>query len=154
MRVLLQDGDLIWDKEKQGYILGSFFWGYLVTQIPGGWVATKFGGKRVFGWSMFVATVLTFLTPIAAQTSYIFIIVIRLLMGVVSVRRLVHYEYTDLVTVTVLVFHMGILLRGSTIGIDRISSVSLTYIMQTYLYHMYSIIIRFIEIREREERGG
>lgn len=79
-----EDGDLVWDKTIQGLILGSFFWGYLVTQIPGGWVATKFGGKRVYGWSMMVATLLTFITPIAAQTSYIFLIVIRIILGVCS----------------------------------------------------------------------
>ncbi|KAJ8317628.1 hypothetical protein KUTeg_005532 [Tegillarca granosa] len=79
-----EDGELVWDKTIQGLILGSFFWGYLVTQIPGGWVATKFGGKRVYGWSMLVATLLTFITPIAAQTSYIFLIVIRIILGVCS----------------------------------------------------------------------
>uniref|UniRef100_A0A6I8PHN8 Solute carrier family 17 member 5 n=1 Tax=Ornithorhynchus anatinus TaxID=9258 RepID=A0A6I8PHN8_ORNAN len=28
-----------WDAETQGWILGSFFYGYIITQIPGGYVA-------------------------------------------------------------------------------------------------------------------
>ena len=34
-----QEGEFVWNKETQGIILGAFFWGYLVTQIPGGWLA-------------------------------------------------------------------------------------------------------------------
>ena len=30
-----------------GNILGSFYFGYIVTQVPGGWLATRFGGKWV-----------------------------------------------------------------------------------------------------------
>ena len=30
-----------WDRSEQGLILGSFFYGYIVTQIPGGWLAGK-----------------------------------------------------------------------------------------------------------------
>ena len=45
-----QDGEFDWDKETQGIILGAFFWGYLLTQIPGGWLAERVGGKGVFGW--------------------------------------------------------------------------------------------------------
>ena len=81
-----QDGEFVWDKIVQGLILGSFFWGYLVTQIPGGWIATKFGGKKVYGISMLVACVATFVTPIAAQTSYIFLMVLRIILGICSVR--------------------------------------------------------------------
>ncbi|XP_064602310.1 sialin-like [Liolophura sinensis] len=80
----LKDGEFLWNKTTQGLVLGSFFWGYLVTQIPGGWVATRIGGKRVFGWTMFAAAILTLLTPIAAQTSYIFLIVIRILLGLAT----------------------------------------------------------------------
>lgn len=76
-----EDGEYVWDKTTQGSILGAFFWGYLVTQIPGGWIATKFGGKKVFGWSMLMATIATLITPVAANVSYIFLIVLRILVG-------------------------------------------------------------------------
>ena len=34
--------DFTWDSNTQGFILGSFFYGYIVTQIPGGWLATRY----------------------------------------------------------------------------------------------------------------
>ncbi|XP_045189876.2 uncharacterized transporter slc-17.2-like isoform X2 [Mercenaria mercenaria] len=80
----MKDGEFEWNKSVQGVILGSFFWGYLLTQIPGGWLATKIGGKRVFGYSMLGATIATFLTPFAAQTHYIFLIVLRVIVGITS----------------------------------------------------------------------
>lgn len=35
----------------QGLILSSFFWTYCGFQIPGGWAADRWGGRRVLGWS-------------------------------------------------------------------------------------------------------
>jgi ACS family sodium-dependent inorganic phosphate cotransporter-like MFS transporter 5 len=76
-------------------ILGSFFWGYLLTQIPGGWLATKVGGKRVLGYSMLGATIATFLTPFAAQTHYIMLIVLRVIVGITSVSMLIsRYKFS------------------------------------------------------------
>ncbi|XP_060084519.1 uncharacterized transporter slc-17.2-like [Ylistrum balloti] len=79
-----EDGEFVWHEDVQGSVLGAFFWGYLVTQIPGGWVATRFGGKRVFGLSMLAASIATFATPVAARTSYIFLIVLRIILGICS----------------------------------------------------------------------
>ncbi|CAH2096599.1 unnamed protein product [Euphydryas editha] len=36
-----------WDKRTQGVILSSFFWGYIVMQIPGGLLAKRYGGKPI-----------------------------------------------------------------------------------------------------------
>ena len=33
----------------QGVILGMFFYGYVLTQLPGGRLAELFGGKWLFG---------------------------------------------------------------------------------------------------------
>ncbi|XP_071147741.1 sialin-like isoform X2 [Mytilus edulis] len=74
-------GEFNWDTKVQGFILGGFFWGYLVSQIPAGWLATRFGGKRVFGWSIFIATICTMLTPIGAKTDYRLLIVLRVIVG-------------------------------------------------------------------------
>lgn len=79
-----EDGEIVWDKTTQGLILGSFFWGYLTTQVLGGWVAAKFGGKRVLGLGMTVCSVCTILTPFAAQTGFVFLMVIRIVMGIAS----------------------------------------------------------------------
>ena len=72
----------MWDKPLQGLVLGSFFWGYIVTQMPGGWLASRFGGKRVFGWFMFLSSVATLLSPVAARNSPYFLIVLRVIVGV------------------------------------------------------------------------
>ena len=35
-----------WDEKTLGIILSSFFLGYTLLQIPGGWLADRFGGKK------------------------------------------------------------------------------------------------------------
>ncbi|KAJ3608451.1 hypothetical protein NHX12_025498 [Muraenolepis orangiensis] len=40
-----------WDPETVGMIHGSFFWGYIVTQIPGGFICQRFAANRVFGYA-------------------------------------------------------------------------------------------------------
>ncbi|XP_065071186.1 vesicular glutamate transporter 1-like [Rhopilema esculentum] len=72
-----------WDSKLQGAVLGSFYYGYIVLQIPGGYLALKFGGTRIFGLALFMASVLTLLTPLAARTSVYALIVLRVLEGIV-----------------------------------------------------------------------
>jgi MFS family permease len=36
-----------WSSQAKGYALSSFFYGYIVTQIPGGVLASKIGGQWV-----------------------------------------------------------------------------------------------------------
>jgi ACS family sodium-dependent inorganic phosphate cotransporter-like MFS transporter 5 len=74
-------GELEWSKELRGYMLSSFFYGYLVTQVPGGWLAKRFGGKHVFGIGLFITSVATLLVPVAARVSSTLVIVLRVIMG-------------------------------------------------------------------------
>lgn len=80
-----------WDKETQGLILGSFFLGYVLTQLPGGWLASKYGGKKLYGWCMFVCAMATLLTPLAARTSVVMLIVMRAIAGVCQVHSFFFY---------------------------------------------------------------
>ncbi|KRY29228.1 Sialin, partial [Trichinella spiralis] len=77
-----KDGPFVWDQATQGNILGSFFYGYILTQIPGGLLATKFGGKWVFGLGTFLTAVFTLLTPVAAESGPTMLIIVRILMGI------------------------------------------------------------------------
>jgi MFS family permease len=67
-------------------ILGSFFFGYITTQIPGGYLASKYGGKNFFGGGVLLASILTMLTPVAARRSVSWLIALRILEGVAQVR--------------------------------------------------------------------
>ena len=67
------DGPFSWGPREQGWLLGAFFFGYVVTQLPGGRLAEKYGGKTLYGGGVLVTSVLTLLTPLAANTSiYLF----------------------------------------------------------------------------------
>lgn len=61
------NGEFDWDGETQGLILGAFFWGYMVTQIPGGILAEKYGGKYVLGIGILLTDFFSMLTPLAAR---------------------------------------------------------------------------------------
>lgn len=82
-----QDGNIEWDKKTQGMVLGSFFWGYLASQIPAGWLATRIGGKWLFGVAMLVAALLTIITPVVAENTFVGLMVVRILLGAASVRE-------------------------------------------------------------------
>lgn len=76
------EGDFAWNKEVQGIILGSFFWGYLITQVPGGWLATRFSAKRVFGYFMLMTAGATLLMPAGARISSSALILLRIIAGI------------------------------------------------------------------------
>lgn len=63
-------------------ILASFFYGYIVTQIPGGWLAEKFGAKLVYGIGVLCTSLLTLVTPIAARTSIGLFVAVRVVEGI------------------------------------------------------------------------
>ena len=71
-----------------GVILGAFYYGYMVFQIPGGWLALRVGGARLFGAAVLVASLLTLLTPAAARWSPAALILVRILEGLVLVNSL------------------------------------------------------------------
>ncbi|XP_025085593.1 sialin-like isoform X1 [Pomacea canaliculata] len=77
-----KEGEFVWPREIQGLILGSFFWGYLVTQVPGGWLSARLGGKRVFGYFMCACAVVTLLMPVAARADYRLLLFLRFAAGV------------------------------------------------------------------------
>src|SRR6218665_732172 len=81
----MQDGEFIWDKETQGIILGAFFYGYLVTQLPVGILAQNFGGKRVLGYFLLVASAATLLCGVGARFSPYMLIFLRVVIGMASV---------------------------------------------------------------------
>ncbi|XP_051738136.1 vesicular glutamate transporter 1 isoform X2 [Ctenopharyngodon idella] len=73
-----------WDPETVGMIHGSFFWGYIVTQIPGGFICQKFAANRVFGFAVVATSVLNMMIPTAARIHFSCVILVRILQGLVE----------------------------------------------------------------------
>ncbi|CAG8599249.1 1687_t:CDS:2 [Cetraspora pellucida] len=89
-----------WSPTTQGFVLSSFFVGYLTTQIIGGVLSDRFGGKWLWANSIsfkfkFVMTtifmpstaaalwtIFTFLTPIAAKFNLSCLILCRIFLGI------------------------------------------------------------------------
>ncbi|XP_046890333.1 vesicular glutamate transporter 3 isoform X1 [Hypomesus transpacificus] len=81
---VLQPAQFNWDPETVGLIHGSFFWGYIVTQIPGGFISNKLAANRVFGLAIFLTSMLNMLIPSAARTHYGCVLFVRILQGLVE----------------------------------------------------------------------
>ncbi|MFT4581962.1 MAG: ACS family sodium-dependent inorganic phosphate cotransporter [Gammaproteobacteria bacterium] len=71
-----------WSDTTKGYVLSSFFIGYMATQVAGGALANRLGGKLVLGFAVLWWSVFTILTPPAAAFSLGILIVTRILMGI------------------------------------------------------------------------
>uniref|UniRef100_A0A3Q1HB86 Sialin n=1 Tax=Anabas testudineus TaxID=64144 RepID=A0A3Q1HB86_ANATE len=81
LSVLSQIPHYSWDTETQGWLLGAFFFGYLCTQIPGGYLAGHYGGSLFLGLGVLGTAVLTLLTPLAAQLGSYWLFALRALEG-------------------------------------------------------------------------
>jgi MFS family permease len=79
------ESEFDWDEVQQGIILSSFFWGYLIFQVPGGRIAEVVGAKRVFGGAVFVNGSLSLLLPFLARIHWVLLLIIRTLQGLAQV---------------------------------------------------------------------
>lgn len=77
---LLGQNKYNWTTSQRNDVLGSFFWGYILTEIPGGRMAEIVGARKIFGGGMLLASLLTILTPVASANFYV-LVVLRALVG-------------------------------------------------------------------------
>jgi len=69
-----------YDAAAQGLVLSAFFWGYIWPQLGGGWVADRFGGRRVLASGVATWSLATLLTP-AASAAFVLLLAARVLLG-------------------------------------------------------------------------
>ncbi len=74
--------ELGWSQTVKGFVLSAFFVGYISFLIVGGWLSTRFGGKRVLGVAVLSWSFFTLLTPLAASQSLPLLIAVRIAMGI------------------------------------------------------------------------
>ena len=70
-----------WSEFQIGIILSSFYFGYMFTLIVGGYLADKYGGKKVLGYGLLIWSFFTIITPFFAYSGLWWLIFIRILMG-------------------------------------------------------------------------
>lgn len=75
-----------WNPQTQGMLLGAFFFGYLITQVPGGYLSGRCGGSKFLGGGVLGTAVLTIFTPLAADHGVNWLFALRVLEGFGEVR--------------------------------------------------------------------
>ena len=61
--------------------MGSYFWGYFITQVPGGRISELYGGKWVFWFAVLLNILGIILSPVCSFAGYQYLILMRILMG-------------------------------------------------------------------------
>ncbi|OQR77079.1 sialin-like [Tropilaelaps mercedesae] len=75
-------GPFTWDLYTQGVILGAFYYGYIITPIPGGRMAEKYGAKWLFGCGTLLTGLLSLLIPAASTYGGATgLVIVRILQG-------------------------------------------------------------------------
>ncbi|XP_063974434.1 putative inorganic phosphate cotransporter isoform X2 [Diachasmimorpha longicaudata] len=75
------DGEYEWNSTKQGYLLSSFFYGYVLTQIPFGILAKRYGSKYFLGVGMLINSLFGLLVPISAKWGFGWLVLVRFIQG-------------------------------------------------------------------------
>ena len=57
-----------WAEGAQGIVSSAFLWGYVSTQLIGGTLADRFGGKTVMSWGLLFFSFASMLLPLVALT--------------------------------------------------------------------------------------
>ena len=71
-----------WTQTTKGLVLSAFFIGYMLFMIASGWLASRYGGKRVLAAAVVIWSVFTLLTPWAAIHSIAVLVAVRIGLGI------------------------------------------------------------------------
>ena len=83
---LESSGGFDWNAKEQGIVLGAFYYGYIFTMVPGGYLAERYSSKWVIFMTVFLGSVCSILSPVAANIGgYGGFIAIKVIQGFVQV---------------------------------------------------------------------
>lgn len=68
-------------QKEKGNLQASFFFGYIVTQVPGGYIAQRYGAKTMLMYGLGIAALITMLSPMSLQFGWVALAVMRFVMG-------------------------------------------------------------------------
>lgn len=60
--------DFGWSSTVSGLVQSSFFFGYMLTQIPGGYIISKMGGRKILPLGVGLWSLATAAVPVMAGT--------------------------------------------------------------------------------------
>ena len=66
-----------WSPETIGNVDASYFWGYILTQVPGGFLASYIPANRLLGFAIFLSSCLNLLLPTLTVIHPFCVIVVR-----------------------------------------------------------------------------
>uniref|UniRef100_H2ZN02 Major facilitator superfamily (MFS) profile domain-containing protein n=1 Tax=Ciona savignyi TaxID=51511 RepID=H2ZN02_CIOSA len=75
------NGIFDWNSAEQGLVLGCYFYGYIVSNVPGAWLARRYGIRLVLGIAMLLSSIITLFTPLAARSSFALFVALRIILG-------------------------------------------------------------------------
>ncbi|KZC12018.1 Putative inorganic phosphate cotransporter [Dufourea novaeangliae] len=81
-KTVVEDGPFEWNEPLQGLILSAYFWGYMVSLLPGGRMAELLSAKWVMNGSVLLNLMASILSPLAANLHYSLFIVMRFIQGI------------------------------------------------------------------------
>lgn len=84
--LLHQAVDFDWSPKEKGYVLSSFFYGYILSELPGGWLSARYGGTRIMGFGILLTACLALLIPAVANCGPIALTALRATAGICEVR--------------------------------------------------------------------
>lgn len=119
-----------WSKTDAGTILSSFFWGYSMTQVAGGYLSDRVGGDKVILAAALVWSLITFWTPLLvampSSNSVVFVVLVisRVLLGAaqgmhypsassLTASKVSEQERTWVFTCLLSGSHLGTIIAGS-----------------------------------------
>jgi MFS transporter, ACS family, solute carrier family 17 (sodium-dependent inorganic phosphate cotransporter), other len=70
-----------WSETTKGFVLSSFFVGYMLLQVPSALLANRYGGKLLLGLAVIWWSLFTILTPAAAYLSLPALLAARIALG-------------------------------------------------------------------------
>lgn len=81
----------LWDEETQGMVLSAFYYGYIITHVPGGLLAQRFGGKFTMAYAILSTSTLALLTPTVARMGPKWLMILRFVEGLGEVSYFIVY---------------------------------------------------------------
>ncbi|KAF7263852.1 hypothetical protein GWI33_001017, partial [Rhynchophorus ferrugineus] len=73
-----------WDEDIQGFILGSYFWGYVISSAPGGLIAEWLGPFNTIFYTQIITAIFNSLCVWAADWHFSGLIFCRFILGLMA----------------------------------------------------------------------